>query len=233
MCRKLLCREVCSRPKLGLKDLMMHGNRDRSDNSWGLSLMTQQQLRVEYFSRKLAVPIKNIPEDKLAVFLGLNDVDSESLSRHTDMMSLDRELFSKETSTMLDLGATRNVAYELPNQNGEEVSSFCLSPTLGRVVIPLTLKGIPILAYVSSKSPFTVATTAFVDNFGLRRKNLKSKEFVGINGSIVDNITGLDEFELKLGGMSLTINTAIETSYDHDFLGLQLGMDFFTLLAYW
>ena len=73
MCRKLLCREVCSRPKLGLKDLMMHGNRDRSDNSWGTSLMTQQQLRVEYFSRKLAVPIRDIPENQLAIIIDSND----------------------------------------------------------------------------------------------------------------------------------------------------------------
>ena len=211
----------------------MHGNRDRSDNAWGTSLMTQQQLRVEYFSRKLTVPIKSIPEDKLATFLHLDDIDSESLSKHTGMMSVNPELISKDTSTMLDLGTTYNAAYGTPDQNGEEVTSYCLSPALGRVVIPLTLKGIPILAYVSSKSLFTVASTAFVDNFDLRRKNLKSKQFVAINGLRMDDITGLDEFELKVGAMSLKINTAIESPYDHDFLGLQLGMDFFTLLAYW
>ena len=226
MCRKLLCREVCSRPKLGLKDLMMHGNRDRSDNSWGTSLMTQQQLRVEYFSRKLAVPIRDIPENQLAVIIDSNDEDSKYLSRHTDkrLDMLSADLDPKE----LDLGITQNVAY------GSKISFCSLAPTLGRVVIPLTLKGIPILAYVSSKSPFTVASTAFVDNFGLRRKYLKSEKFVSIEGGRIDHdITGLDEFELKLDDMSLKINTAIESSRDHDFLGLQLGWDFFSLLAYW
>ena len=149
------------------------------------------------------------------------------------MVSLDRELFSKDTSTALDLGTTKNVAYGSPKQDGEEVSSYYLAPILGRVVVPLTLKGIPILAYVSSKSPFTVASTAFVDNFDLRRKNLKSKEFAAINGSRIDDITGLDEFELKLDDMSLKINTAIESPSDKGFLGLQLGWDFFALLAYW
>jgi len=227
MCRKLLCLDVCSRPKLGLKDILMNGNRENPDTSWGTALMTEQQLQVEYLARKLAVPFKNIPKDRQAVLLHFNDIDPQSLSRGTDMLTVDPELFSKDTSSMLDLGSTQNTAY-----GSREPASVCRCPMLGRVVIPLTLKGIPILAYVSSKSPFTVASKAFVDNFGLRRKNLTSKNFVAINGTTMEDIFGLDEFEFNLGGISLKINTAIESSCDFGFLGLQLGLDFFSLLAY-
>lgn len=203
LCRKLLCREVCSRPKSEVGDLM-YGNNRENQHKWGSKLLTDEQVKIECAARKIST--LNLNDDSLRDNLNLFDVKTQHIA--------------------LNLGASKSI---MTNTSG------FIAPKYGRVAIPITLKGVPILAYVSSKSPFTVASKVFVETFGLRRKNLASKKFRNFDGSKLKSkdITALDEFELVVGDICIKINSAIEASASHDFMGLQLGWDFFCSLAYW
>jgi hypothetical protein len=145
LCRKLLCREVCSRAKSEVGDLM-YGNNREHQHKWGSKLLMDEQVKIECAARKISA--LNLNVDILRNNLSLSDVETQHIS--------------------LNLVASKSI---MTNTSGS------IAPKYGRVAIPITFKGVPILAYVSSKSPFTVASKVLVETFGLRRKNLTSKRF--------------------------------------------------------
>lgn len=125
----------------------------------------------------------------------------------------------------LDLGLSRGINTD---------TKMIMPPKKGRVVVPVSMKGVPILAYISSRSPFTIVSPVLAEKFGLVKKNLTSKKFRVFGGTKLTekNVTALNEFELIIGDFSIKINTAIQVP-GPKFIGIQLGLDFVRSLAYW
>jgi hypothetical protein len=101
-------------------------------------------------------------------------------------------------------------------------------------MVPITVKGVPILASVSNMSIYTIVSTAFVEAFGLKKTNLTSKSFQ-TEGRLGSGMAGtvLKELSFMLGDIPVTLHTALEMpALDGDRIGVQLGLDFFMRAAW-
>ena len=137
-------------------------------------------------------------------------------------------------SHLLELSATQS--FEIDGRQ-------YLAPKAGPVVIPIRVKGVPILAWLSPTSPLTVLSKDFVDAFGLERKSLSSQEFVQYDGSELEPFWAVGEFSFLLDStigdsvgdsIEIRLNNAICYQFDESDSssndrprGVQLGMDFF------
>lgn len=77
LCRKLLCREVCSRPKSEVGDLM-YGNNRENQHKWGSKLLTDEQVKIECAARKIST--LNLNDDSLRDNLNLFDVKTQHIA---------------------------------------------------------------------------------------------------------------------------------------------------------
>ena len=108
-------------------------------------------------------------------------------------------------------------------------------------MIPITVRGVPILASVSNASVYTMVSSAFVKTFGLGKTNLTSTAFTSANPARASGPglagTVLKDLVFTLGdaaGIPIRLNTAIEAStLDGGRIGVQLGLDFFMRAAWY
>lgn len=107
------------------------------------------------------------------------------------------------------------------------------SPQLGPVAIPITLKTVPIIAHLSARSTYTIASPAFVATLGLKKTKLSTTNMLGFAGAkLSETFTALEEFTIQVGGISVKLNNVLEMNPAPGFLGIQLGQDFFRSSAY-
>ncbi|KAL7546812.1 hypothetical protein ACHAWF_010147 [Thalassiosira exigua] len=115
-----------------------------------------------------------------------------------------------------------------PIIGGGDHPFLIIAPMNGPVVMPIELKGVPILASLSPNSIFTVVPQSVVDSFGLKTKPLRSSQFVSVDGGHVSISGVIDEFRLFLDGVEICLNNAIILEKQIHFMrSVQLGMDFF------
>ena len=106
-------------------------------------------------------------------------------------------------------------------------------------MIPITVRGVPILASISNASVYTMVSSAFVKTFGLGKTKLTSNAFKGATPAPGPGLAGtvLKDLVFTLGdagGIPIRLNTALEaSSLDGDRIGVQLGLDFFMHAAWY
>jgi len=107
------------------------------------------------------------------------------------------------------------------------------SPQRGPAAIPITLKKVPIIAHLSTRSTYTIVSPAFVHTFGLKKTKLSTSNMIGFAGAkLNETFTALEEFTIQVGGISVKLRNALEMNPAPSFLGIQLGQDFFRSSAY-
>lgn len=114
---------------------------------------------------------------------------------------------------------------------GRDNPTFIGAPRNGPVVIPIAVKGVPVLASLSHHSCVTVIPKCIVDALKLKTKTITSSQFVTVTGSSAVTVSAVvDEFKFMLDGrIEICLNNACVVHQQHEccFMSIQLGMDFF------
>ena len=79
---------------------------------------------------------------------------------------------------------------------------------MGPVVLPIGMKGVPILASISPNSFVTVVTQNIVQMFNLKTKPIHS-DFIVADGSPIIVAAVVDELNFNLGSVEICLNNAI------------------------
>ena len=109
---------------------------------------------------------------------------------------------------------------------GDDPTMF-IGHTMGPVVIPIEIKGIPIFASLSPNSFVTVVTQSVVQMFNLKTKPIHS-EFITANGGPITVAAVVDELYFKLGRVDICLNNAVVLPVENNCIrSVQLGVDFF------
>ncbi|KAL7578824.1 hypothetical protein ACA910_016045 [Epithemia clementina (nom. ined.)] len=182
-----------------------HRNEEESSEPRGPWVLTDKQLEIECEARGV--------------------LDNRDLTRQERLEEMQAEP-KLSLSYLLELSSTRSFVVD-----GRQY----LAPKEGPAVIPITVKGIPILAWLSPTSPLTVLSKDFVENFRLQKKELGSKEFIQYDGSELDRFWAIKEFSFEVGDIEIRLNNAICYQFAEESdrpRGVQLGMDFFDTAAW-
>lgn len=149
------------------------------------------------------------------------EITGQSVPGLRDKLVLER----RDTHMELELGATIGLVSE---------TLMVMAPLHGAAVISIFLKSVPVLAYLSNRSPCSIVSPEFAKNFALTKKNLVSRKLRDFSGRRINTtIAALEEFEIVLGTITVKLDSAVELESSPDFLGIQLGMDFFMSAALW
>eukprot|EP00928_Gymnodinium_smaydae_P058644 TRINITY_DN41827_c0_g1_i1.p1 TRINITY_DN41827_c0_g1~~TRINITY_DN41827_c0_g1_i1.p1 ORF type:complete len:317 (-),score=24.84 TRINITY_DN41827_c0_g1_i1:274-1152(-) len=102
-----------------------------------------------------------------------------------------------------------------------------LSPSYGPVCIPVCANGVPVMAFLSSASLFTIVSPALANYAGIPYSDIKGdKEVVCANGTCFFYDGLVRSLTVTLAhSVEVTLHTAVVSSTFAR--GLQLGMDFF------
>lgn len=102
-----------------------------------------------------------------------------------------------------------------------------LSARHGHVVVPIMVKTVQILAYISTTSDYTLLSPELVSLFGLKKTGKESSDFLNILGDIAVNgkVAAVEEFNFQIAGVDVSLRSAMETSLP-SCMGVQLGRDF-------
>ena len=113
----------------------------------------------------------------------------------------------------------------VPITDGKHV--ILMVPKEGPVVIPIKIKSIPVLAFISTTAYCTLVSPALIELVSLKRKELKSTGFESIvGGADTDGeFTALESFNFQVGDVSVSLDHAVEATLP-DCMGIQLGVDF-------
>lgn len=182
-----------------------HRNEEESSEPRGPWVLNDKQLEVECEARGI--------------------LDSRDLTRLERLEEMQAET-KLSLSFLLELSSTRSFVVD-----GRQY----LAPKEGPAVIPIVVKGVPILAWLSPTSPLTVLSRDFVENFGLQRKELSSKEFIQFDGRELDRFWAVKEFVFHIGQIEIRLNNSICYQFAAQGerpRGVQLGMDFFDTAAW-
>ena len=182
-----------------------HRNEEESSEPRGPWVLTDKQLEIECQARGV--------------------VDNKDLTREERLEEMQAEP-KLSLTYLLELSSTRSFVVD-----GRQY----LAPRDGPAVIPISVKDVPVLAWLSPTSPLTVLSTDFVENFGLERKELGSKEFIQYDGSELDRFWAIKEFVFHIGEIEIRLNNAICYQFSEENerpRGVQLGMDFFDTAAW-
>jgi len=208
VCRRILCPEISSHPSQDTENgpiYLSHlfGNYEYG-HRWGPHAMTDSQVVQECNARGISTRLEG----------------SENLREKLEMTSN-----TSPNSLSVDLGATQTMIFG----NGQAV----IAPKDGRIVLPISIKGVPILAFMSSKSPYTVLSPGVCETFGIAKKDLVSKEFCDFQGKPC-HVAALESFHIKVGSLSVTLNRALQLEKGSQVqnFGIQLGWDFLHAFAY-
>ena len=100
-------------------------------------------------------------------------------------------------------------------------------PHWGPVMIPIQVKGVPILSSLSPSSIFTVVPKSVIKSFGLKTKPILSSQFVDINGKRIKVAAVVDEIRFFLQDIEICLNNAVVLKNETGIMSIQLGKDFF------
>lgn len=100
-------------------------------------------------------------------------------------------------------------------------------PQWGPVVIPIQVKGVPVLASLSPHSIFTVVPKAVVTTFGLKTKPITSSRFIDALDKKIYVAEVVDEIKFFLQDVEICLNNAIVLNNESGIMNIQLGKDFF------
>ena len=112
---------------------------------------------------------------------------------------------------------------------GRDNQTKIFPPQNGPVVIPIVIKGVPVLSYLSPNSFVTVVPISVVKTFGLSTKPMASNRFTSYDGRQVSVSAVVEELKFLLGDIEICLNNAVVVENEVEGLmdGVRLGMDFF------
>lgn len=124
----------------------------------GLAHLVQEQLQFECEARNLVVAQNDIKDHCI-----------ESIVHDWQDFTLPQGLGEGDAEGAESNGSSRLMAeLTLSNTMISEDNYLWVAPSNGSVMIPITVKGIPIFALVSTTSPYTVLSPRFVQTFGFQ-----------------------------------------------------------------
>lgn len=202
-CRKVLCLDVTgsvSKRSESLAEVYCGYSAP-----YGPVALSSKQLRMECQKRGIQTLLRN--DDRLRKML-LNESVQSSANRQ------------RKPVPHFDLNTN------VPINNGTD--EHLEAPKAGPVVIPIIVKGVPVTAFLSTTSYFTLLSPEFVEHFGLRKVGLETNSLTNVFGSepCKGRFSLVEEFRFELGGIDVCLRNALEASLPSCF-GVQLGLDFF------
>lgn len=225
ICRRLLCGDLLDqdynkmyRSLVGLRLGIDHheaGGEMNSQTHRGPHLLSDDQLRFE-----------------CKMIIGKSEGTRESL--------LEELLRSMKEST--SAGSTVKIGDETypVNEDGVQVelsASVCCRikrknlifhpPQWGPVVVPIQVKGVPILASLSPHSMCTVVPKTVATTFGLKTKPISSSQFIDVFDKKIYVAEVVDEIRFFLQDVEICLNNAIVLNNESGIMNIQLGKDFF------
>jgi len=203
-CRRLLCRDICGPSMNAVRRISIY--QLLGDRSAGLTDRTQ------------FLSDEQVKQESQARGISTRSKSVDSLRRD---IRITNERYSH---VELELGSTRTMTM------GETI---IMAPKDGAALIPIVLKSVPLLAYISTRSLHTAISPQLVELFGLKKLGLTSKKFRDYSGRKANTTaTALEELEFMFGPIKVALNTAIEVNLPQH-IGIQLGLDFFMASAMW
>lgn len=202
ICRKILCSDVADSASKRSESLAsVYGGYDAP---YGPLALSTKPLRLECQMRGIHTMLRN--DDRLRSML-LNESVQSSANRQ------------RKPVPGFDLN--NNVPI---NTDADAVLE---APKGGPVVIPIVVKGIPVTAFISTTSCFTLLSPEFVNLFSLRKIGLETDKFTNVFGNESGKgvFSLIDEFRFNLGGINVCLRNAVEAPLPNCF-GVQLGLDF-------
>ena len=202
VCRKMMCLDL-TRSASRRWEVLTEAYGDYGA-AHGPKVLTSMQLRMECRTRGITTLLRN---DKTLRTLLLND----SVLSSSDRNSKPIPQFDLNTS--------------VPITNG--IDTTLMAPKGGPIVIPIVVKGVPVTAFISTTSYFTLLSPEFVELFGLCKVGLDSDNFKNVLGreSVEGTQSLVDEFRFQLGEIDICLRNTLQTSLP-TCMGVQLGVDF-------
>ena len=225
-CRRLLCGDLLTpeynelhrshRLRFGID---RHEAIEQHCGPRGPHLLTDEQLRFE-----CNAIIKKMEGTREELLMELLSAMENTSKMGVSNFIMDNEVIpiDMDENMQVELSATATTII------GKENATMIFAPMNGPVVVPIQVKGVPILASLSPNSFVTVVPRSIVDNFGLKTKPTTSSEFVTVLGDHVSISAVVDEFKFYLGDVEICLNNAVVAQKETNTVGsVQLGMDFF------
>jgi hypothetical protein len=227
MCKHTLCLEVTGSVSRRWECLTeLYGDWDSGCH--GPRALTTQQLRAECQARGITTMLRNDQKLKQLLF---NDAVGSS---------------KKEDKEDKKEGFDLNTNIPIADLASENPTAILLAPKGGPVAIPIVVKGIPVTAYISTTSYYTLVAPEFVELFGLDQdgqekteedghclgvstqfKNLLGRPTVPKEDGTAAPLRRLkSDFQFRLGGTTyISLPSALVAPLP-SCMGVQLGMDF-------
>ena len=202
-CHKILCSDVAGSVSSRRESLAeAYGGYDAP---YGPTALSTKQLRMECQPRGIQTMLRN--DDRLRNMLFNESVQSIANRQRKEVPCFD-------LNTNVPINNCSDATLEAPKG--------------GPVAIPIVVKGIPVTAFISTTSYFTLLSPEFVEIFGLRKVGLETDKFTNLFGDVSGQgrFSLVDEFRFDLGGISVCLRNALEAPLPSCF-GVQLGLDFF------
>lgn len=208
VCQKVLCLDLvgtASERKISLADV--YGGYEAP---YGPNALLSKQLRMECQVRGIKTMLRN---DERLRYMLLN----ESLQSYANRQKTSVPMFDLNTNVPV----TNNVDITLEAPKG------------GPVAFPIIVKGIPVTAFMSTTSYFTLVSPEFVELFRLDKVGLKSDKLTNLFGDNLEagTISLIDEFRFHIGDIEVCLRNALEAPLP-SCMGVQLGMDFLQSCAW-
>ncbi|KAK1746190.1 hypothetical protein QTG54_002797 [Skeletonema marinoi] len=229
ICRRLLCGDLLDqdynqryRSLVGMRlgiDRHEAGGNLSGGTKRGPHLLSDKQLQ---FECKIVIGKSEGRREELLEEL-LRSMSASSYSGSE--VTIGNKTYSlNEKSIQMELNASATIRV-----SGEDKAVVYHAPKWGPVVVPIQVKGVPILASLSPNSIFTVVPKAVVKSFGLKTKPITSSQFVDLVGDKrVDVAEVVDEFRFFLEDVEICLNNAVVLKTEPSLMrSVQLGVDFF------
>ena len=208
ICRKVLCLDLAGTSSERTVSLAeAYGGYEAP---YGPNALPSKQLRMECQVRGIKTMLRN---DERLRYMLLN----ESLHSYANRQKTAVPMFDLNTNVPI----TNNMDITLEAPKG------------GPVAIPIIVKGIPVTAFISTTSYFTLVSPEFVELFRLCKVGLKSDKLTNLFGDNPEEGTMslVDEFLFTVGDIEVCLRNALEAPLP-SCMGVQLGMDFLRSCAW-
>mmetsp|Transcript_29892 Transcript_29892/g.43523 ORF Transcript_29892/g.43523 Transcript_29892/m.43523 type:complete len:324 (+) Transcript_29892:484-1455(+) len=232
ICSRHLCLDVCPNrdtlQKAGLESgFSKNGNLDPDYSSrykafWGaFDTLSDDQVKAEALEFGI-IDINRINK---------NPIDETRSKLKAALFQCHKRAWESEPHISMELSSSHSITNCREFVSAENANSFVsISPKEGPVLIEIGVKGIPVVAKISNNSRYTICSPTFVKTFGLKLiEGLSTKRMrCALTGTRLRDVTCIEEFELSVGGATVTLNNALHVGCisNADFNGIQLGQDF-------
>ena len=224
ICRRLLCGDLLSEANNAIYRQKHRFGIDRHEASEQISgrrgphLLTDEQLRFE--CKALGMKVEGSHSHLLKELQ--NSISGAKITQSEFTQSNGDTIPVNMNEIKVELSATTGMV------GGGESPQVISPPETGPVVIPINVKGVPILASLSPYSFVTAVALSVVKTFGLKTKPITSSQFIDVFGNPHSITAVVDEFTFYIGNVEVCLNNAIVLGNETGFVrGVQLGMDFF------